>query len=140
MLTNTAKIQEFQRKLNEKAKASPKFRFYSLYDKTYRLDILEEAYRRAKSNGGAPGVDGVTFSDIESKGVAEYLLELQAELKTEQYKPRPVLRVYIPKANGKMRPLGIPTVKDRIVQTAFLMVIEPIFEADFSDSSYGFRP
>jgi group II intron reverse transcriptase/maturase len=140
MLTNTAKIQEFQRKLNEKAKASPKFRFYSLYDKTYRSDILEEAYRRAKSNGGAPGVDGVTFSDIESKGVAEYLLELQTELKTEQYKPRPVLRVYIPKANGKMRPLGIPTVKDRIVQTAFLMVIEPIFEADFSDSSYGFRP
>lgn len=140
MLTNTAKIQEFQRKLNQKAKASPKFRFYSLYDKTYRSDILEEAYRRAKSNGGAPGVDGVTFSDIESKGVAEYLLELQTELKTEQYKPRPVLRVYIPKANGKMRPLGIPTVKDRIVQTAFLMVIEPIFEADFSDSSYGFRP
>lgn len=139
-LTNTAKIQEFQRKLNEKAKASPKFRFYSLYDKTYRTDILEEAYRRAKSNGGAPGVDGVTFSDIESKGVAEYLEELQTELKTEQYKPEPVLRVYIPKANGKMRPLGIPTVKDRIVQTAFLMVLEPIFEADFSESSYGFRP
>ncbi|MGE5431902.1 MAG: group II intron reverse transcriptase/maturase [Syntrophomonadaceae bacterium] len=140
MLTNTAKIQEFQRKLNQKAKASPKFRFYSLYDKTCRTDILEEAYRRAKSNGGRAGADGVTFSDIESKGVAEYLVELQTELKTEQYKPKPVLRIYIPKANGKMRPLGIPTVKDRIVQTAFLMVLEPIFEADFSDSSYGFRP
>lgn len=140
MLTNTDKIQEFQRKLNEKAKANPKFRFYSLYDKTYRIDILEEAYRRAKSNGGIAGVDGETFSDIESKGIAEYLSKLQMELKSEQYKPSPVLRVYIPKANGKMRPLGIPTVKDRIVQTAFLMVIEPIFEADFAESSYGFRP
>ncbi|MGE5354316.1 MAG: group II intron reverse transcriptase/maturase [Acidobacteriota bacterium] len=140
MLRNTAKIQEFQRKLYEKAKSDKKFRFYSLYDKTYRTDILEEAYRRAKSNGGAAGVDGVTFSDVESKGAAEYLNELQTELKTEQYRPKPVLRVYIPKANGKMRPLGIPTVKDRIVQTAFLMVIEPIFEADFSEQSYGFRP
>jgi group II intron reverse transcriptase/maturase len=139
-LTSTEKIQEFQRKLNEKAKADKKFRFYSLYDKTYRMDILEEAYRRAKANGGAAGCDGETFQDVESKGRAEYLAELQEELKSEKYKPKPVLRVYIPKANGKMRPLGIPTVRDRIVQTAFLMVLEPIFEADFTDSSYGFRP
>jgi len=139
-LTNIIKIQEFQRKLYEKAKSDKKFRFYSLYDKTYRTDILEEAYRKAKSNGGTSGVDGETFEDVETKGRAEYLAELQKELKTEEYRPKPVLRVYIPKANGKMRPLGIPTVKDRIVQTAFLMVLEPIFEANFGESSYGFRP
>ena len=134
------KIQEFQRKLYEKAKANPKFRFYSLYDKTYRTDILEEAYRRVKANGGACGVDGVTFEDIKAKGTVEYLAELQEELKEGRYKPKPVRRVYIPKANGKKRPLGGPTIRDRIVQTAFLMVLEPIFEADFSESSYGFRP
>jgi group II intron reverse transcriptase/maturase len=139
-LLNITKIQEFQRKLYEKAKSDKKFRFYSLYDKTYRTDILEEAYRKTKSNGGTSGVDGETFEDVETKGRAEYLSELQKELKTEEYKPKPVLRVYIPKENGKKRPLGIPTVKDRIVQTAFLMVLEPIFEADFSESSYGFRP
>ena len=139
-LTNITKIQEFQRKLYEKAKSDKKFRFYSLYDKTYRTDILEEAYRKAKSNGGTSGVDGETFEDVETKGRAEYLRELQQELRSEEYKPKPVLRVYIPKENGKKRPLGIPTVKDRIVQTAFLMVLEPIFEADFSESSYGFRP
>lgn len=134
------KIQEFQKKLYEKAKASPKFRFYSLYDKTYRTDVLEEAYRKVKANGGASGVDGVTFEDIKTKGTIGYLAELQDELREGKYKPKPVKRVYIPKANGKERPLGIPTIRDRIVQTAFLMVLEPIFEADFSDSSYGFRP
>jgi group II intron reverse transcriptase/maturase len=139
-LTNINKIREFQRKLCEKAKSDKKNRFYSLYDKTYRTDILEEAYRKAKSNGGTCGVDGETFEEVETKGRAEYLSELQKELKTEEYKPKPVLRVYIPKADGKQRPLGIPTVKDRIVQTAFLIVLEPIFEADFSESSYGFRP
>ena len=139
-LTNIMKIQEFQRKLYEKAKSDKKYRFYSLYDKAYRTDILEEAYRKAKSNGGTCGVDGETFEEVETKGRTEYLKELQQELKTEEYKPKPVLRVYIPKSKGKMRPLGIPTVKDRIVQTAFLMVLEPIFEADFSESSYGFRP
>ena len=139
-LGNIDKIQEFQRKLYEKAKANPKYRFYSLYDKTYRMDILEEAYRRAKANGGTSGVDGENFSDIETQGSAEYLGLLQRELKEGEYKPKPVKRVYIPKANGKMRPLGIPTVRDRIVQTAFLIVLEPIFEADFSESSYGFRP
>jgi len=139
-LTNIEKIQEFQRKLNEKAKANPKFRFYSLYDKTYRRDITEEAYRRAKANGGTSGVDGETFEDIERKGISEYLGELREELKEGRYKPKPVKRVYIPKANGKLRPLGIPTIRDRIVQTAFLMVLEPVFEADFSEASYGFRP
>jgi group II intron reverse transcriptase/maturase len=139
-LTSIERIQEFQRKLYDKAKANPKFRFYSLYDKTYRIDILEEAYRRAKSNGGTSGVDGETFEGIETKGLSKYLAELQKELKDGDYKPKPVRRVYIPKANGKKRPLGIPTIRDRIVQTAFLMVLEPIFEADFTESSYGFRP
>lgn len=140
-LTNTVdKIQEFQRALYNKAKAEPKFRFYSLYDKTHRADILAEAFTRVKANGGTCGVDGETIEDVERKGVTQYLAELQLELKERRYKPLPVKRVYIPKANGKERPLGIPTVRDRIVQTAFLMVIEPIFEADFADSSYGFRP
>lgn len=139
-VSRSEKIREFQRKLNEKAKANPKYRFYSLYDKTYRTDILEEAYRRAKANGGTSGVDGETFGDIEQNGVIEYLAVLQRELKEEQYKPKPVRRVYIPKPNGKKRPLGIPTVRDRIVQTTFLMVLEPIFEADFTETSFGFRP
>jgi len=124
-LSGGEKIQEFQRKLYEKAKANPKFRFYSLYDKVYRSDILEEAYRRVKANGGTCGVDEVTFEEIKIKGEIEYLAELQEELKEEQYKPKPVRRVYIPKANGKKRPLGIPTIRDRIVQMAFLMVLEP---------------
>ena len=140
-LSNTgSKVQEFQRTLYNKAKAEPKFRFYSLYDKTYRTDILAEAYTRVKANGGTSGVDGETLEDVEKKGVGEYLAELQLEMKERRYKPLPVKRVYIPKANGKERPLGIPTVRDRIVQTAFLTVLEPIFEADFADSSYGFRP
>lgn len=140
MLRSIDKIQEFQRKLNEKAKANPKFRFYSLYDKVYRMDILAEAYRRVKANGGTSGVDGVCFEDIEEHEYIEYLTELGRELKERQYHPSPVKRVYIPKANGKKRPLGIPTIRDRIVQTAFLMILEPIFEADFAESSHGFRP
>lgn len=139
-LTSAEWLREFQRKLYEKAKAEPKFRFYSLYDKTYRTEVIEEAYRRAKANGGASGIDGETFADVEKKGVAEYLRELQQQMKERRYKPQPVRRVYIPKANGKKRPLGIPTIRDRIVQTAFLLILEPIFEADFAESSYGFRP
>ncbi len=135
-----SKVQEFQRALYDKAKAEPKYRFYSLYDKTYRADVLAEAYTRVKTNGGTCGVDGETFDDVERKGVSGYLAELQLEMKERRYKPLPVKRVYIPKANGKERPLGIPTLRDRIVQTAFLMVLEPIFEADFADSSFGFRP
>lgn len=139
-LTNTGKIQEFQRALYNKAKAEPKFRFYSLYDKTYRTDVLAEAYARVKANGGASGIDEETFEDVEKKGVSEYLAELQLEMKERRYEPKPVKRVYIPKANGKERPLGIPTIRDRVVQTAFLTVLEPVFEADFAASSYGFRP
>ena len=139
-LTNTGKIQEFQRTLYNKAKAEPKFRFYSLYDKTYRTDMLVEAYAKVKANGGTSGIDGETIKDIEQRGVDEYLAGLQLEMKERRYEPKPVKRVYIPKANGKERPLGIPTIRDRIVQTAFLLVMEPIFEADFTDSSYGFRP
>jgi RNA-directed DNA polymerase len=139
-LPSTEWLREFQKKLHAKAKAEPKFRFYSLYDKTYRTDVLEEAYRKAKANGGAGGVDGETFQDVEKKGVTEYLAELQLEMKERRYVPQPVRRVYIPKPNGKQRPLGIPTIRDRIMQTAFLMILEPIFEADFADSSYGFRP
>lgn len=139
-LPHTEKLQEFQKKLHEKAKARPKYRFYSLYDKTYRTDVLAEAYRKAKANGGACGVDEETFEDVEKKGIGVYLAELQLEMKERRYMPQPVRRVYIPKPNGKQRPLGIPTIRDRIVQTAFLLVLEPIFEADFADSSYGFRP
>lgn len=139
-LLNTGKIQEFQRALYNKAKAEPKFRFYSLYDKTYRTDVLAEAYARVKANGGASGIDEETFEDVEKKGVTEYLAELQLEMKERRYEPKPVKRVYIPKANGKERPLGIPTIRDRVVQTAFLTVLEPVFEADFAASSYGFRP
>ena len=139
-LTNTEWLREFQKKLHAKAKAEPKFRFYSLYDKTYRMEVLTEAYRKAKANGGASGVDGETFDDVEKKGVPEYLAELQLEMQEYRYEPKPVRRVYIPKPNGKKRPLGIPTIRDRIVQTAFLLILEPIFEADFANSSYGFRP
>lgn len=139
-LTNTLWLQEFQRKLYEKAKAEPTFRFYSLYDKTYRTDVLAEAYRKVKANGGTSGIDEETCAMIEEHGLEEYLAGLQLELKERRYKPKPVKRVYIPKANGKMRPLGIPIIRDRIVQTAFLLVIEPIFEADFAETSYGFRP
>jgi group II intron reverse transcriptase/maturase len=139
-LSNTAWLREFQKKLHTKAKDEPKFRFYSLYDKTFRTDVLTEAYRKVKANGGACGVDGETFEDVEAKGVAEYLAELQLEMQEHRYEPKPVRRVYIPKANGKKRPLGIPTIRDRVVQTAFLFILEPIFEADFADSSFGFRP
>jgi RNA-directed DNA polymerase len=139
-LPSTEWLREFQRKLHAKAKAEPKFRFYSLYDKSYRTEVLVEAYRKAKANGGTCGVDGETFEDVEKKGVTDYLTELQLEMKEQRYVPQPVRRVYILKPNGKERPLGIPTIRDRIVQTAFLLVLEPIFEADFADSSYGFRP
>jgi group II intron reverse transcriptase/maturase len=139
-LSSTEWLQGFQRKLHEKAKAEPKFRFYSLYDKCYRMEVLVTAYRKAETNGGTSGVDGETFEDVEKKGVATYLTELQLEMKERRYVPQPVRRVYIPKANGKQRPLGIPTIRDRIVQTAFLLILEPIFEADFADSSFGFRP
>jgi group II intron reverse transcriptase/maturase len=133
-------VRELQMKLYLKAKAEPEFRFYVLYDKTYRTDFLWESYRRVKANGGTPGVDGETFEAIEERGLENYLRELQAELKEKRYKPSPVLRVYIPKPNGDKRPLGIPTIRDRIVQGSFKLVLEPIFEADFTERSFGFRP
>lgn len=139
-LSSTEWLREFQRKLYRKAKAEPRFRFYSLYDKMYRMDVLVEAYRRVKANGGASGVDGQRCEDVEEVGLASYLGGLQVEMKEGRYRPQPVKRVYIPKANGKKRPLGIPTVRDRIVQTACVLILEPIFEADFSDASFGFRP
>jgi len=117
-----------------------KFRFYALYDKIYLPYVLREAYSRCRKNKGAPGIDGKTFDVIEAEGVCEFLKGIEQELKAQKYKPNMVKRVYIPKANGKMRPLGIPTIKDRVVQMACKMIIEPVFEADFEDESYGFRP
>jgi RNA-directed DNA polymerase len=139
-ISDNERVRIFQRKLYMKAKQEKGFKFYVLYDKVRSDYFLREAYRRVKKNGGAPGVDGITFEQIEEIGVESYLDEIKRELETKTYKPSMVKRVYIPKANGKMRPLGIPTIKDRIVQMSCKMVIEPIFESDFEESSYGFRP
>src|SRR6266446_2175265 len=139
-LTTPEKIETLQRKLYAKAKAEPSFRFYLLYDKVYRADILAHAYALAKANKGAPGVDGVTFERIETAGVEEWLAALAEELRGKTYRPQPVRRVMIPKPGGGERPLGIPTIRDRVVQTAAKLVLEPIFEADFEDAAYGYRP
>lgn len=134
------KLEELQRKLYAKAKAEPQFRFYTLYDKIYRVDVLKEAYRQARANRGSPGVDGQTFEMIEKEGEEQWLGKLQDELRTETYQPQPVRRVMIPKAGGGERPLGIPTVKDRVAQTAAKLILEPIFEADLRNEAYGYRP
>ena len=139
-MTDDEKVRDFQRKIYRKAKQEKEFRFYVLYDKVRLPHFLREAYRRCKANNGACGIDGMTFEDVERYGVERFLSEIEEELLTRTYKPSAVLRVYVPKANGKERPLGIPTIKDRVVQMSVKMVIEPIFEADFEDCSHGFRP
>src|ERR1700747_369201 len=140
-LVTPEKIRTLQRKLYCKAKAEPAFRFYVLYDKICREDILRHAYVLARGNAGAPGVDGVTFAAIETSGLEAWLAGLREELVSKTYRPSPVRRVMIPKPNGEgERPLGIPTIRDRVVQTAAKLVLEPIFEADFDASAYGYRP
>lgn len=139
-LETPEKIRTLQRKLYVKAKREPSYRFYLLYDKVYRADILMHAYRLCRANGGAAGSDGVTFEGIERAGVKAWLIALAAELKEGSYRPEAVRRVRIPKPDGGERPLGIPTVRDRVVQQAAKLVVEPIFEADFEPNAYGYRP
>ena len=133
-------VQRLQKALHAKAKAEPDFRFYALYDKIYREDILAYAYAQCRSNKGAPGVDGQDFADIEAYGRERWLGELALALREETYRPEPIRRVYIPKANGKLRPLGISTLRDRVCMTAAMLVLEPIFEADLPPEQYAYRP
>jgi RNA-directed DNA polymerase len=139
-LATPTTIRTLQRKLYRKAKAEPDFRFYLLYDKIYRVDILRHAYALARANAGAPGTDGMTFAAVEASGLERWLTGLREELVSKTYRPDPVRRVSIPKPDGGERPLGIPTIRDRVVQTAAKLVLEPIFEADFEDNAYGYRP
>jgi len=139
-LTTPGKIRELQIKLYRKAKNEPEFRFYQLYDKVYREDILNHAYEVARANQGAPGVDGESFEDIERRGLGGWMDGLREELRSKTYKPQPVRRVMIPKPGGGERPLGIPTIRDRVAQTAAKVILEPIWEADLEPNAYGYRP
>ncbi len=134
------KVSELCGKLYDIAKAEPERRFHSLYDKIQRMDVLEHAWVSVMKNGGLPGIDGITIKELKKNGIEPLLTEIQSELKSRTYKPSPLKRVYIPKTNGKKRPLSIPTVKDRITQTAIKTIIEPIFESGFEPNSFGFRP
>ncbi|TKB77748.1 MAG: group II intron reverse transcriptase/maturase [Nitrospira sp.] len=141
MLTTPESIRTLQRKLYAKAKQEPAYRFYALYDKLYRADTLSHAWRLVKANKGSPGVDGISFEAIENgEGIETFLRGLARDLKDKTYRAQPVRRVMIPKADGSLRPLGIPTIRDRVAQMAVKLIIEPIFEADFCEHSYGFRP
>ena len=139
-LTTPGKIRELQIKLYRKAKNEPEYRFYQLYDKVYREDILDHAYELARANHGAPGVDGESFEDIESRGLGEWKNGLREELRNKTYQPQPVRRVMIPKPGGGERPLGIPTIRDRVAQTAAKLILEPIWEAEMEPNAYGYRP
>lgn len=139
-MKNKDKVNELQGKLYDIAKAEPERRFHSLYDKIQRMDVLEHAWGSVMKNGGSPGMDGISIGRLKKEGIEPLLTEIQSELKTRTYRPSPLKRVYIPKLNGKKRPLSIPTVKDRIVQTAIKIIIEPIFETQFEPNSFGFRP
>jgi len=139
-LQTPGKVRKLQETLHAKAKESPDYRFYALYDKVYRADVLEFAYRRCRLNGGVAGVDGERFEDIEAYGVERWLGELTEDLRKKTYRPQAVLRVWIPKPDGSQRPLGIPTVRDRVVQTAVVLVLEPIFEADLQPEQFAYRP
>lgn len=139
-LETPERVWNLQKSLAAKAKGSPTFRFYSLYDKICRRDVLAYAYGRCKANGGSPGTDGQTFEQIEAGGLAEWLDGLREELQQKRYKPGAVKRVWIPKADGKQRPLGVPRIRDRVVQMAAGVVLEPIFEEDFPEEQYGYRP
>ncbi len=138
-LTAPDKVRKFQQTLHAKAKESPEHRFWALYDKLYRSDILEYSYRCCKANGGAPGVDGEDFTAIEAYGEKKWLGELAEELRDKSYHPQAIWRVYIPKSDGGERPLGIPTIKDRVVQTAAVQILSPIFEADLQNEQYAYR-
>jgi retron-type reverse transcriptase len=139
-LSTPISVQKLQRALHTKAKSEAGYRFYALYDKVFREDILAHAYAQCRSNKGAPGVDRQDFADVEAYGVQRWLAELALALREETYRPEPIRRVFIPKANGKLRPLGISTLRDRVCMTAAMLVLEPIFESDLPDEQYAYRP